>query len=95
MLQQGAKVAESAFVDTLDVVDFDSLEIGEKAAVGEGTTVLGHTFDKNGDLVFNKVSFHNIMSAAKSPINQFAWDFSQRHFLHTSCIFDIFCLLAC
>lgn len=53
---QGAKIAENAFVDTLDVVDFDSLEVGENTVIGEGTTIVGHTFDSNGDIVFKKVT---------------------------------------
>ena len=56
---QGAKVATSAFVDTLDIMDLDFLSIGENAVVGEGATILGHYF-KDGDLVFSKVSITEI-----------------------------------
>ena len=51
---QGAKVADSAFVDSLDVMDYEFLEIGENVVVGEGTTVLAHTF-KDGNIIFSKV----------------------------------------
>lgn len=46
------------------MVDFDSLEIGEKASVGEGTTIVGHNFDTKGNLVFHKVHICSIPRAS-------------------------------
>lgn len=36
-------------------MDFDSLEVEENTSVGEGSTVLGHKFSEDGDLVFSQV----------------------------------------
>ena len=54
-LLQGAKIADSAFIDTLDVMDLEHLEVGENAVVGEGTTIVCHNF-KDGHIIYNKVS---------------------------------------
>ena len=35
-------------------MDYEFLEIGENVVVGEGTTVLAHTF-KDGNIIFSKV----------------------------------------
>ena len=51
---QGANVADSAFIDTLDVMDCDYLTVGPDAVVGEGTTVSCHKF-KDGFISFERV----------------------------------------
>ena len=43
-------------MDTLDSMDLDFVSVGEKAVVGEGTTILGHSF-KDGVMVFSEASF--------------------------------------
>lgn len=52
---QGARVGTNAFIDTLDFMDPDMLDIGDEVAIGEGATVLGHSF-RDGMLCFSKVS---------------------------------------
>ena len=52
---QGAKVADSAFIDTLDVMDLEHLEVGENAVIGEGTTIVCHTF-QDGNIIYNTVT---------------------------------------
>lgn len=52
---QGADVEEGAFIDTLDVMDHQFLQIGAGAVVGEGTTIVAHTF-KDGHILFNQAS---------------------------------------
>lgn len=47
---------DTAFIDTLDVMDFDCLVIGKNAVLGEGATVIAHTF-KDGHITYSKVSF--------------------------------------
>lgn len=51
---QGAQVDDSAFIDTVDIMDIDCLVIGKNAVVGEGATVMAHTF-KDGAITFSKV----------------------------------------
>lgn len=51
---QGAKIADNAVIDTVDVMDFPYLEIGEKAAIGDGCTIIAHRF-KDGHITFSKV----------------------------------------
>ena len=51
---QGANVADSAFIDSTDVMDLDFLTIGPDAVVSEGTIVTCHTF-KDGFITYSKV----------------------------------------
>ena len=43
----------STYVDTLDVLDLDFVESGENSVIGEGTTIVGHTF-RDGKIVFSQ-----------------------------------------
>jgi len=45
----GAEIGANAFIDTLDVSDWDLLELGDDVAVGEGATLVAHSF-KDGHL---------------------------------------------
>lgn len=51
---QGGNVADSAFIDSIDVMDLDFLTIGPEAVVSEGTIVTCHTF-KDGFITFERV----------------------------------------
>ena len=65
---QGARIGREAFIDTTDYMDLDFLDIGDKVAVGEGTTIVAHRFD-GAVLRFQKVShstqqlLHHVRSA--------------------------------
>lgn len=48
-------MADSAFIDTLDIMDLEHLEVGENAVIGEGTTIVCHTF-QDGNIIYNTVS---------------------------------------
>ena len=45
----GAEIGANAFIDTLDVSDWDLLELGDDVAVGEGATLVAHSF-KDGHM---------------------------------------------
>ena len=53
-MMQGARIGEHTFIDSLDVMDLDLVEIEDEVVIGEGTTVLGHSFE-GGKLHFCKV----------------------------------------
>lgn len=52
---QGARIPDSAFVDSLDIIDADFLDVGEEVAIAEGATILPHIM-KDGFLVFHQAS---------------------------------------
>jgi len=54
-VEQGTTIGSGAFIDSLDFMDLDLIDIGAEAVVGEGATLVAHTFT-NGQLTFNKVS---------------------------------------
>lgn len=45
----------SAYVDSLDILDPDLVKIGKDAVIGEGTTIVPHTI-QNGEIRFSEVS---------------------------------------
>ena len=51
---QGARIGKNAYLDSLDVSDFDLINIGDDVAINEGATLLGHYF-KDGHLHFGEV----------------------------------------
>lgn len=51
---QGARTGQSCFIDSLDFMDLDLIEIGDNVAVGEGATIVAHIFEEKS-LKFNKV----------------------------------------
>ena len=60
---QGAEIGANAFIDALDVSDWDLVEVGDDVAIGEGATVLAHSF-KNGHLHFGQArKFGKILRA--------------------------------
>lgn len=60
---QGAEIGANAFIDALDVSDWDLLEVGDDVAIGEGATVLAHSF-KDGHLHFGQArDFGKILGA--------------------------------
>lgn len=79
---QGARVADTAFIDTLDIMDIDCLEIGKDAVIGEGATITAHTF-KNGTITFSKVNMlkHRMRI---SPQESAKFDLERRPFLAAS-----------
>lgn len=53
-MPQGAEIGANTFIDSLDVSDWDLLEIGDEAVIGEGATLMAHSF-KDGCLHFDQV----------------------------------------
>lgn len=51
---QGARIGEGSVIEALDVMDLDMLETGKNVTVGEGATIIAHTF-KDGYLHFSEV----------------------------------------
>lgn len=51
---QGARIGKNAYLDSLDLSDFDLINIGDDVAINEGATLLGHYF-KDGHLHFGEV----------------------------------------
>lgn len=64
---QGARVGDSVYVDSLDFMDLDFVEIGDNAVIGEGTTVVAHTFE-NGTLRFSKVLLDLYCPSTQRPL---------------------------
>ena len=58
---QGAQVADSAFIDSIDIMDIDCLVIGKNAVIGEGATILAHTF-KDDTITFSKVGIQWVLA---------------------------------
>ena len=54
-IMQGAKIANSAVLDSIDINDIDFIEVGPNSVIGEGTTVIAHSF-KGGMLSFEQAS---------------------------------------
>ncbi|KAK9812147.1 hypothetical protein WJX73_000290 [Symbiochloris irregularis] len=50
----GASLPPSVLVESLDLMDLHMLQCGEDVVLGEGSTIVGHTF-KDGCIVFNHV----------------------------------------
>ena len=51
---QGARIGKGVFIDSLDVCDFDLINIGDGVAINEGASISGHYF-KDGQLCFGEV----------------------------------------
>ena len=69
-------MADSAFIDTLEVMDFDYITIGPDAVIGEGSIVTCHTF-KDGFITFDKVSLGDELSAAHECKRAFGLSLAQ------------------
>ena len=53
-LAQGARIGRNVYIDSVDMSDFDLVNIGDDVAINEGATLLGHYF-KDGLLHFGEV----------------------------------------
>ena len=65
LTMQGARIGEHTFIDSLDLMDLDLVEIEDDVVIGEGTTVLGHSFE-GGRLHFRKVPLAPTSAADRS-----------------------------
>jgi acetyltransferase-like isoleucine patch superfamily enzyme len=52
--EQGARIGEGCYIDSLDVCDFELITIGDGVVVNEGSSIMGHSF-KDGQLHFKEV----------------------------------------
>lgn len=53
---QGARIGKNVYIDSMDLSDFDLINIGDDVAINEGATLLGHYF-KDGLLNFGEARF--------------------------------------
>lgn len=72
-LPQGARIGRNAYIDSVDMSDFDLINIGDDVAINEGATLLGH-YLKDGLLHFGEVrcvpctlQANQVLDALSSP----------------------------
>lgn len=77
LLVQGSQVGENTFIDSLDFMDHDLLEVGDQAVIGEGATAVGHMFE-DGALQFSQVNHSYAKTHSLFGISMLSYRMLQR-----------------
>jgi hypothetical protein len=85
-LPQGARIGRDAYIDSVDMSDFDLINIGDDVAINEGATLLGH-YLKDGLLHFGEVRCVTCTLQANQALN--ALSLLQRDLMSRCVVWDV------